>query len=86
MSSIKKVSIFLMLIGDKKGQSIIELMDNSEIKAVVSEFRRITEISQEIRESVWAEFSELGYEVNMKPSDVLMIMRLLFKGGKIGGS
>lgn len=83
MLPVEKVAIFLMMIGMKKGQSIIELMDNGEIKAVVSEIRSLTAISQEIQESVWAEFKELGYEDNMKPSEALTIMRFLFNGSKI---
>ncbi len=83
MLPVEKVAIFLMMIGMKKGQSIIELMDNGEIKAVVSRIRSLTAISQEIQQSVWAEFKELGYEDNMKPSEALTIMRFLFNGSKI---
>jgi flagellar motor switch protein FliG len=80
---IKKVAIFLIIIGVEKGQSIIALMDNGEIKAVVPEIRRLTALSREIQESVWAEFQELGYEDKMNPSEVLTIIRFLFNGGKI---
>jgi len=38
---VKKVAIFLMLIGVKKGQSIIALMDNGEINAVIPEIRSL---------------------------------------------
>lgn len=80
---IKKVAIFLMIIGMEKGQRIISLMDISEIKAVVSEIRGLTVLSPETQESVRAEFKELGYEDTMSPSDVLTIIRFLFNGSKI---
>lgn len=83
MLPIEKVAVFLLMIGMKKGQSIIELMDNGEIKAVVSEIRRLTVISQETQESVMAEFKELGYKEQMKPSETLTILRFLFNGSKI---
>ena len=73
-----------MLIGVEKGRSIIALMDNGEINAVIPELRSLTVLSQEIQESIWAEFIELGYEVNLKPSEALTIIRFLFNGGKIG--
>ena len=57
MLPIIKVAIFLMIIGVEKGHSIIALMDNGEIKAVVPEIQRLTAISLEIQESVWAEFN-----------------------------
>lgn len=83
MIPIKKVAIFLMAIGVEKGQSIIELMDNGEIKAVVPEIRSLTAISPEMQKSIWAEFKELGYEDKMKPSEALTIIRFLFNGSKI---
>ena len=83
MVPIKKVAIFLMIIGVEKGQSIIALMDNGEIKAVVPVIRSLTAISQEMQDSVWAEFKELGYEDKMKPSEMLTIIRFLFNGSKI---
>jgi len=83
---IKKVAIFLMIIGIEKGKSIIALMDNGEIKAVVPGIRSLTAISQEIQDSVWAEFKELGYEDKMKPSEVLTIIRFLFNGSTISGN
>jgi len=72
-----------MIIGVEKGQSIIALMDNCEIKAVVSEIRRLTEVSRDVRENIWAEFEELGYEDKMNPSEALTIIRFLFNGRKI---
>ena len=60
MLPIRKVAIFLMMIGLKKGQSIIELMDNSEIKVVVSEIKKLTTVDEEMQNNVWAEFRGLG--------------------------
>jgi flagellar motor switch protein FliG len=76
----KKVAIFLIMIGVEKGQNIIALMDNSEIKAVIPEIQSLTVLSQEIQESVWADFKELGYEDQMKPSEMLTIIRYLLSG------
>lgn len=80
---LKKVAIFFMLIGVEKGQSIIALMDTDEIKAVIPEIRRLTEVSRDVRESIWTEFKELGYEDTMNPSETLTIIRFLFNGRKI---
>ena len=73
-----------MLIGVEKGQRIIALMDNGEINAVIPEIRSLTVLSEEIQESTWNEFKELGYEDNMKPSETLTLIRFLFKGSTIG--
>ena len=80
---IKKVAIFLMIIGMEKGQSVIALMDNGEIKAIIPEIRNLTAVSPEIQESIWAEFKELGYEDTMNPSETLTIIRFLFNGSMI---
>ena len=45
--------------------------------------RSLAAISQEIHESIWSEFKELGYEDTMKPSEALTIIRFLFNGSKI---
>ena len=73
-----------MIIGVEQGQRILALMDNGEINAVIPEIRSLTTISQGIQESIWAEFKELGYEDNMKPSEALTIIRFLFNGSRIG--
>jgi len=80
---IKKVAIFLMISGVEKSQRIIALMDDGEINAIIPEIQALNTISQEIQESIWAEFKELGYEDNMKPSEALTIIRFLFNGSKI---
>jgi flagellar motor switch protein FliG len=72
-----------MIIGMEKGQSIIALMDNDEIKAVVAAIRSLTVLTQESKASVWTEFEELGYNDQMNPSEVLTSMRFLFNGSKI---
>ncbi len=83
MLPVEKAAVFLMIIGMEKGQKIIEVMDNGEIKAVISEIRKIKSIPRETQESVMTEFKELGYEEQMKPSDILTIIRFLFNGSKI---
>ena len=83
MLPIKKMAIFLMIIGVEKGQSIIALMDNGEINAIILQIQSLTAISQEMQKSIWADFKELGYEDNMKPSEALTIIRFLFNGSKI---
>ena len=83
MTPLKKVAIFLMLIGKEKGQSIIAVMDNDEIKAVVAAIRSLTVISQADTARVRAEFDEAGYNEQMNPADVLTLMRFLFEGCKI---
>ncbi|QJW47955.1 hypothetical protein HA075_20745 [bacterium BFN5] len=79
----KENGIFLVTIGEEKAQRIIALMDNSEIKTVISEIRKLTVISQEMQEFVWTEIQALGYEERMTPPEVLTIMRFLFNGSKI---
>ena len=49
LSPIKKVAVFLMMIGMEKGRSIIEFMDNGEIKVVVSEIQKLTTVSQDMQ-------------------------------------
>lgn len=83
MLPIDKVVIILMSMGAEKGQRIIELMDNSEIKAVVPRIKSLTVISPEIQECVWREFRALGYEDDMKAADALTIIRFLFNGSTI---
>lgn len=85
MTPLKKVAIFLMIVGVEKGQGIFALMDDSEIKAVVSEIRRLSAVSREMQGSVAAEFKELGYEDKMTPSEALTVIRYLFNGRKIRG-
>ncbi len=85
MTPLKKVAVFLMIIGAEKGQGIIGLMDNSEIKAVVPEIRGLTAVSRETQAGIAAEFKALGYEDNMGPAEALTVIRFLFDGRKIGG-
>jgi Flagellar motor switch protein len=74
-----------MMIGVEKGQRILTLMDDREIKAVVPEIRGLTAVSREIQQGVWAEFADLGYAAGMKPAEALTVIRFLFNGSMIGG-
>lgn len=80
---LKKVAAFLMSIDQARGQSIIALMDNAEIRAVVTEIKRLPDFSEEEKDGFRAEFKGLGYTEQMNPSEVLMMMRLLFNGSRI---
>ncbi|MEG6586288.1 magnesium and cobalt transport protein CorA [Dendrosporobacter sp. 1207_IL3150] len=83
MKPIKKAAIFLIIIGAEKAQRILALMDNKEIKSVVSEIKSLTVLTKEMQECVLTEVKGLGYEDNMIPSQVLTIIRFLFNGSKI---
>ena len=83
MSILEKVAIFLLILGLERARSIIELMDNDEIKTIVPRIGKLMEVSSETQESVWAEFAQLGYEDQMKPSAALSVIRSLFNGSKI---
>lgn len=83
MPPLKKLAVFLMLIGVEKGQRIIALLDNSEIRAIVPELRKLAAVSPETRRTVLAEFAALGYRDDMTPFETLDIIRLLFGGRKI---
>ncbi len=83
LKSLQKVAIFLLIIGLPRGKSIISLMDSDEIRTIVPAIGKLSEISEEVQKSVWAEFEQLGYEENMSPSDALYVIRLLFNSSKI---
>jgi flagellar motor switch protein FliG len=83
LNPLQKVAIFLFIIGFEKASSIIALMDSNEIKMILPKMKKMTEVSQETHESIWAEFKELGYEENMRSSEALSVIRLLFNGSKI---
>lgn len=82
---LNRVAAFLMIIGAAKGQGIIALMDNSEIKAVVPAIQGLTAISPAMQRRIWTEFKELGYDEMMNATEALDIIRLLFNGRKISG-
>jgi len=84
MKPLQKVAVFLFIIGLERGKHIFALMDSGEINAVVSEMKKLVDISQNIQQSVWTEFEQLGYQDTMNPSDTLGIIRLLFNGSRIG--
>jgi len=83
LKSLQKVAMFFVIIGLERGRSVIELMDNDEIKAVIPEIRKLVAISQEAQQEVWAEFEQLGYEDEMRPPEILSMIRMLFNGSKI---
>lgn len=83
LTPLKKVAVFLMLIGADKGQRIIALMDTGEIKAVVSEIRKLAALSPELRRTVLAEFAALGYRDDLTAFETLDIIRLLAGGRKL---
>jgi flagellar motor switch protein FliG len=83
LKPLQKVAIFLLMIDLSQGKSIIALMDNSEIKTIVSEIGNLLTVSPETQEQVWREFKQLGYEDHANPSEVLSMIRSLFNGSKI---
>lgn len=83
MSPLRKVAIFLFVIGLERGSKIIELMDSHEINQVVSEIGKLAEISQETKDGIRKEFEQLGYEDKMTAPETMGIIRLLFNGSKI---
>ena len=86
MTAIKKVAVFLTLIGPEKGKSVIDLMDTGEIKTVVAAFQTLAELSPSEQQSVRDEFAVLGYRDDMNPDETLSVIRRLFHGSRIGGS
>ncbi|MDF2634004.1 MAG: hypothetical protein K0R78_878 [Pelosinus sp.] len=86
LKPLEKVAAFLLLIGLERGRSIIALMDNNEIKALVPEIEKIIDLSSEIQESVRNDFEQLGYKDNMRPSEVLNVIRFMFNGSNIHDS
>ena len=80
---LQKVAVFLLMVGLDRGRSIIALMDSCEIKTIATEIRHLSNITPEMQEAVGREFSQLGYEVTMNPSETLCIIRSLFNGSKI---
>ena len=83
LNPLQKVAVFLFMIGLEKGRKIMDLMDNTEIKKIFSEFGKLAEVSQNVQERVWYEFAQLGYTAEMNPAETLYVLRQLFNGGKI---
>ena len=86
VTAIKKVAVFLTLIGPEKGKSVIDLMDTGEIKTVVAAFQTLAELSPNEQSRVHEEFAALGYKESMNPDETLSVIRCLFHGSRIGGS
>lgn len=82
MRKLEKTAAFLFIIGLSKAGKIMELMDSDELKKVLNEFSKITELTPRVQQEVINEFSELGYQSDMNAQQVLYIIRTLF-GGKI---
>jgi flagellar motor switch protein FliG len=80
---LQKTAAFLLLIGFEKGSKVMDLMDSDEVKNILPEFGRLSELPSSAQGSVWREFVELGYEADMNPAETLYILRQLFNGGKI---
>jgi flagellar motor switch protein FliG len=80
---MQKAAIFLFMIGFEKGSKIMDLMDSDEVKNILSEFGKLAEPSPNVKESVWREFAQLGYETEMNPVEALYVLRQLFNGSKI---
>jgi len=72
---MKKVAIFLMLLGAEKGQRILAQMDTAEIKTVVEHMQSLTILVPELQERVWQEFVGLGYSPELTPAQTLMVIR-----------
>lgn len=83
MNSVQKVAAFLLIIGLEKGKKVMALMDSGEIKNILSELNKLSEISPTIQEQVQNEFEQMGYETDMNPADTLYVLRQLFNGSKI---
>ena len=83
LDRLEKVAIFLLMLGFERASTIIEMMDSDEIKTIVPRIGKLREVPPETQAGVWAEFEQLGYEDQMKPSSVLGVIRLLFNGSKI---
>lgn len=74
---MKKVAVFLMLLGPEKGRRILDQMDTAEIKAVVEQVQRLTVLAPELQDRVWKEFVELGYGEELNPAQTLTVIRFL---------
>lgn len=83
MTSLQKAAAFLFIIGFEKASKIMALMDSDEIKKVLNEFSKISELSPKVQESVLTEFVELGYTGEINPVEALWVLRQLFGGSKI---
>ena len=82
MMPIEQAAVFLLLVGQEKGQKIIALMDTGEIKAIIPVLRRLTDVSPHVQELIWAKFKDLGYEADMNPAELLTLIRFLFSDSK----
>jgi flagellar motor switch protein FliG len=85
LNSIQKVAAFLLIIGLEKGKKVMALMDSGEIKSILAELNRLSELSTNVQASIRNEYMQLGYDTDMNPAETLYIIRKLFNGSKISG-
>jgi flagellar motor switch protein FliG len=83
LNALQKVAAFLFIIGLEKAGKIMALMDSDEIKKVLNEFNKLSALSPAVQESVFREFTELGYNPAMNPVETLWVLRQMFGGSKI---
>lgn len=86
MNSVQKVAAFFIIIGLEKGKRVMDMMDNAEIKNVLAELGKLSEISPQVQETVIHEFVQLGYHHDMNPAEILYVLRQLFNGSKISNT
>lgn len=86
MNSVQKVAAFFIIIGLEKGKKVMDMMDNAEIKNVLAELSKLSELSQQVQENVLHEFVQLGYQHDMNPAEILYVLRQLFNGSKISNT
>ena len=84
MMPIEQAAVFLLLLGQEKGQKVIALMDTGEIQAIIPVLRRLRDVSPQVQERVWEQFNNLGYEAAMNPNELLTLIRFLFSARKSG--
>ncbi|MDU2064895.1 MAG: hypothetical protein E6713_08625 [Sporomusaceae bacterium] len=75
MNNVRKVAIFLFLIGLDKGRKIMDLMDSGELKQVLREMKTVQAVSETEGEFVRNLFLELGYEAKTSPVDTMFFIR-----------
>lgn len=83
LRAVQKIAAFLVLIGLTKGKKIMNLMDSDELKNVLIEMEGLPELSPAMKDSVWHELLQLGYEETMTSVETLGVLRQFCNGGKI---
>lgn len=83
MTPLEKAAAFLFIIGLEKAGRVMAVMDSDEIKKVLSEFDKLTELSPKMQQSILQEFIDFGYNPEMNPVETLWVIRQFFGGSKI---